>query len=151
MRRTGLTIAGVLFATVALAVTAKDSAQPATSQTLNLTASSQHRVYPSSFTHKLGEVRGYRGEIAGTDTGTYRATCIWLGNQGEKRLDCTVVLRLLGGMLVVHGLVDRPGSPRLLSQTSSAGQLAITGGTGQYNGARGYVQLNPQYLTVVII
>jgi hypothetical protein len=151
MRRTAFTAAcAALLATAAFAVTAGESAPLATPQSLNLTPGSGDRVYPTALTGNLGEARGYRGEFTGTPGGKYRATCIWIGTQGENRLECTVIFRLTYGMLLAHGLVDPPQSPSLLSQTSTAGQLAITGGTSAYNGARGYVQVGPQFVTVHI-
>jgi hypothetical protein len=152
MRRAVLAAVSAALLTAVLATTGGHSAQLAASQNLNLFPAKDDRVYPTVITGKVGEVRAYRGDIGpnSTDQGKYRANCVWLGAAGDNRLDCTIVLRLGLGMVVVHGLIDPPGNPRLLSQTSSAGLLAITGGTGAYNGARGYVQLSPQFVTVVI-
>lgn len=156
MRRTVLVAVSAAFlATAVFALTGNHPAQSAPGQSLNLFPANEARVYPAVITGRLGEVRAYLGDIGpgSTDQGTYRATCVWLGTAGDNRLDCTIVLRLGNGMVVVHGLVDPPGSPRLLSQKPGVpppAKLAITGGTGAYNGARGYVQLSPQYFTVVI-
>ena len=145
--RTAALLAAAVFAT-----TGGHSAQIASGQTLNLFPANDDRVYPTVITGEVGEVRAYLGDIGpnSTDQGKYRATCVWLGAAGDNRLDCTIVLRLGLGMVVVEGLIDPPGSAQLLSQTSAAGRLAITGGTGAYNGARGYVQLSPAFVTVVI-
>jgi hypothetical protein len=157
MRRAAIAVGGALvLATAALAVTSGGSAQSAAGGDLSLTTAANERVYPPlPFTLKPGELRGYRGNISGDQIGTYRATCTWFGSQGTDRLACTVVLRLKdadgtgGGMVVVQGMLEPPGDLNLLSQSSSP-QLAIAGGTGEYSGARGYVQLNPGFFTVKI-
>ena len=158
MRRTVLVaVSAVLLATAVFALTGNHPAQSAPGQSLNFFPTHEARVYPTGvITGKVGEVRAYVGDFdptKSTDQGKYRATCVWLGAAGDRRLDCTVVLQLVKGMLVVHGLVDPPGSPQLLAQkpgTPTPAQLAITGGTGAYNGARGYVQLSTTSFTVVI-
>jgi hypothetical protein len=158
MRGAAITVgAGLALATAALAVTSGGSAQSTAGDDLTLMTYANERVYPPlPLTLKPGELRGYRGNISGDKIGTYRATCTWFGSQGTDRLSCTVVLRLKnpggtgGGMVVVQGMLDPTGDPNLLSQSSSLPQLAVTGGTGEYSGARGYVELNPSFFTVKI-
>jgi hypothetical protein len=107
---------------------------------------------------KAGRTWAYWGKFTGSESGSYRATCVWLGDMSwDNRLMCTVLLSFRarpggvnepnGGGLVAQGLVSRPHKPDAvykpdgLFKHPSKRQLAIMGGTGPYKGMWGYASL----------
>jgi hypothetical protein len=173
MRRIGLAVAGaVLLAFAAVAVVARDSARTATTTTapttttrtsLTVTPANEQQLSSSP---SLGEPRGqvltYAGDLrSGTvNMGSFRATCVWLGEenisgQTVRRVDCTVLLRLgnstwPGGTLMAQGQLDRPPGSDLLGGFSKP-QLAITGGTGQFRAAGGWIDVNATELVIEVV
>jgi hypothetical protein len=180
MRRTGLRAAGaVLLALPAVAgppTSAHASATVATVQGLtvqgfglDLTHGTGHRVqiYPAGpGAWKPGRTLGYWGRFTGNETGSWRATCIWLADQKwpnskkqDNRLFCTVILSFRAGLagapdpnasgLVLQGLVKRPPANGVIFEYPSNRQLAITGGTGKYKGAQGYADIRLAWRIVI--
>jgi hypothetical protein len=68
---------------------------------------------------------GFGDKISGDDTGIDRGVCTIVSRQGAL---CTVQVQLSRGTLSAQGL---------LAQRSNKAPVAIIGGTGAYNGARG--------------
>ncbi len=119
MIRTALIAAGLASAAIAA---------PGLAQT---TPTSLHLVataHPSGgfFTKHLkpGARYGFVSSIAGDDAGTSRAVCTDVGNG----LLCTLQLNLAKGTITAQGV---------LPQKAKGTPVAITGGTGAYDGARG--------------
>jgi hypothetical protein len=123
------------IATTAVIATAGSAQGPAPTS-LHLVAKSQNTAgfFP---THRPrpGARFGFGDRVTGDDTGYDRGVCTLFG-KNQKNL-CTFVLKLSKGTLTVEGF---------LSQHSTKTPVAITGGTGAYNGARGTLivtDLNP--------
>jgi hypothetical protein len=68
---------------------------------------------------------GFGANVSGDDTGTVRLVCTVLGGAASV---CTVQLQLGNGTLTAQGAVP---------EVSHDTPMAITGGTGAYDGARG--------------
>jgi hypothetical protein len=73
-----------------------------------------------------GDQLGFGDKVAGDDTGTTRAVCTIL--DGGTGLPCTVWVKLSKGTLALQGM---------LPEKARNAPIAVTGGTGAYNGARG--------------
>ena len=165
MRRGALRIAGAALLT-ALAMPAVAAAGPA-SVTLNLIKGEARHVdtpdQPPPWTS--GRTLAYCGKFtsANVPPGSYRATCMWLANpywpnsathRQDKRLFCTIVIAFKAPApppaepsgVVLEGLVRRPiGNDEPFAKELFARgyrrQLAITGGSGDYSGARGFASI----------
>jgi hypothetical protein len=86
---------------------------------------SQPRVgfFPKGRPH-AGDTVGFGDKLSGDETGLDRGTCIVIG----RGLLCTVQVQLSKGTLSVQGLVP---------ERSHNHPMAIVGGIGAYDGARG--------------
>ena len=73
---------------------------------------------------KPGARFGFVSSVSGDDSGTSLAVCTDVGG----KLLCTVQLKLAKGTITAQGV---------LPQRAKDTPVAITGGTGAYNGARG--------------
>jgi hypothetical protein len=106
-------------------VAASGSAQSPAGTTLHLVSRSQRNVgfFPSGRTHQ-GQHVGFGDTISGDDTGYDRGACTIVG----QSLLCNVQVQLSKGTLSVQGIVP---------QRANNTPMAITGGTGAYDGARG--------------
>jgi hypothetical protein len=106
-------------------VAASGSAQSPAGTTLHLVSKSQKGVgfFPSGRPHQ-GQHVGFGDTISGDDTGYDRAACTIVG----QSLLCDIQVQLSKGTLSVQGIVP---------QRANNTPLAITGGTGTYDGARG--------------
>jgi hypothetical protein len=110
----------------AVAVASAGAAQTGAS-TLHLTAKNQRGVgfQPAGRPHQ-GSRLGFGDRVSGDDTGTSREVCtITAKSQG---LLCTLQLQLSKGTITAQGM---------LPERSRNTPVAITGGTGAYDGARG--------------
>ena len=76
---------------------------------------------------RQGDRFGFGDTVTGDDTGFDRAVCTVTGNSQAL---CTAVVQLSKGTLTAKGFVT-------LSGPANKSPLAITGGTGAYDGARG--------------
>jgi hypothetical protein len=89
-------------------------------------------------------------------SGSYRATCVWLGepawpnsSKRDGRLLCNLVLTFglknetRGASLVAEGLIRKPRHNALFARASPR-KLAITGGTGRYDARQGYISLETE-------
>jgi len=124
--RLSRTLLGCAAAVAATAVVAgASSAQPA-GQSLVLNAHGQSSVgFEPKGAPAQGDRFGFGDTITGTDSGTDRGVCTFIG--GASAL-CTVQVQLSRGTLSAQGL---------LGQRSHSAPVAIVGGTGAYDGARG--------------
>lgn len=126
-----------ITATAALATAAilasSGSAQNAP-RTLNITETIQKGVgFFPKHAPRQGTRFGFGGRISGDESGFDRAVCTAIGNlrtrnRAAKVTLCTIELELSRGSLSVQGM-----TPQQARNTP----LAITGGTGAYDGARG--------------
>lgn len=116
--------AGAAAIATAAVLAASGSAQSPPS-TLHLVAKTQKHVgfFPKG-APRQGNRLGFGNRISGDDTGIDRTICTVIG----KRLLCTSEVRLSKGTLSAQGLG---------SMQSGSQDVAITGGTGAYAGARG--------------
>jgi opacity protein-like surface antigen len=105
---------------------ATGSAQSAAPSTLHLVSTTQGRVgfFPHHKRVRQGDRFGFGQKVTGSDSGISRVLCTAIGNQ----LMCTVQLRLSHGTLTAQGFIP---------QHSHRNPVAVTGGTGAYDGARG--------------
>jgi hypothetical protein len=120
MFRTALIAAGLVSAAIA----APGLAQT-TPSSLHLVATPAHGGFQPRHP-KPGSRFGFIQTISGADHGTSRGVCTYLG--GRAALLCTLELDLAKGTITAQGMIP---------QRSHDTPVAITGGTGAYNGARG--------------
>jgi hypothetical protein len=125
MTRLRLTLAAAVAALATAAVLATTGSAQSAPATLHLVSKSQPRVgfFPKGRPH-AGDTVGFGDKISGDETGFDRGTCIVIG----RGLLCTVEVQLSKGTLSVQGLVP---------ERSHNHPMAIVGGTGAYDGARG--------------
>ncbi len=111
------------LATTAVLATAGSAAPK--HHTLHFTSKSQPGVgfFPDGAPHQ-GSQLGFGDTITGSDHGTDRGVCTLIGD----KLLCNITVTLSKGTLAVQGLI--PEHPHNTP-------LAVVGGTGAYNGARG--------------
>ena len=124
MTRTSLIAAAAAALAAAAVAAAPGSAQTAPSS-LHLVAAQGHGGFQPR-RPKPGSRFGFVQSISGDDHGTSRGVCTYLG--GSPALLCTLQLDLSKGTITAQGLIP---------QRSNDTPVAITGGTGAYNGARG--------------
>jgi hypothetical protein len=119
-----LSATAAAVATAAVLATTGSAQTPPT--TLHLVSTSQKNIgfFPKG-APKQGDRLGFGDKISGDDTGYDRAVCTIVG---RNALLCTIQVQLSKGTLTVQGL---------LPQKSTNNAVAITGGTGAYDGARG--------------
>jgi hypothetical protein len=118
MIRTALLAAGLASAALAAPGLAQS-----TPSTLHLVSTAR----PGGFFAKHpkpGARFGFVSSVAGDDAGTSTAVCTDVGG----KLLCTLQLNLARGTITAQGV---------LPQKAHGTPVAITGGTGAYNGARG--------------
>ena len=114
--------AAALATTAVLATSGSAAAPP---RTLHFVSTSQKHVgyFPKGAPHQ-GTGIGFGDRISGDDTGIDRAACTVIG----RKLLCTIQVQLAKGTLSLQGL---------LPEHSHNTPIAVTGGTGAYDGARG--------------
>ena len=123
--RVAVACAAAAAAIVATAAIASSGSANVAPRTLRLLGTAQKGIgFQPDHKPRQGDRIGGGSRIAGDDTGISRTVCTILGGKGL----CTVQLQLSRGDLSAQGLV-----PNRANHTP----LAITGGTGAYNGARG--------------
>ena len=112
------------LATAALMASAGSAQAPPT--TLHLVSTSQKNAgFMPKGTPRLGDRLGFGDRISGDDSGYDRAVCTIVG---RPQLLCTIQVQLSKGTLTVQGM---------LPERANKTPVAITGGTGTYDGARG--------------
>jgi len=116
--------AAAALATAALMAGAGAAQTPASSLHLVSTSQKGTGFMPKGAPH-LGDRIGFGDRISGDDTGFDRAVCTIVG---RPQLLCTVQVQLSKGTLTVQGM---------LPERATKVPVAITGGTGAYDGARG--------------
>ena len=128
--RLGLTAGVVAVVTGALVVTSGWAQPPAQPTSLHLVATTQNDVGfgPRHNSPTAGDRFATGDRITGDDTGIDRVICTVVDTSDGL---CTASLRLSKGTLTAQTLVS------FTSQPGSKEALAITGGTGAYDGARG--------------
>ena len=124
LTRFGLLVAAAAMIATAAILAGSGSAQT-TPTTVHLVGKSQNKVgFFPKHRPKQGDRFGFGDKVSGDDTGIDRGVCTFIGSKSL----CDVEFQLSKGTLSVEGFV----SEKLHNQA-----LAITGGTGSYNGARG--------------
>jgi hypothetical protein len=125
MSRTKLT-ATVAAALAAAGIAASTGSAQSAPATLHLVSTQQNGVgfFPHHKRIRQGDRFGFGQRITGSDTGISRVLCTAIGRQ----LMCSVQIRLARGTLTAQGFVP---------QHSHRNPVAVTGGTGAYDGARG--------------
>lgn len=110
--------------TTVVLVTAGSAQAPPTS--LHLVSKPQKGVgfSPKHAPHQ-GDRVGFGSRVSGDDSGTSRGVCTVIG---KPALLCTLQVQLSKGTLTAQGSLPQRARNR---------PVAITGGTGAYNGARG--------------
>jgi hypothetical protein len=123
--RLPLAVAVTIAATATVAVLASSGSAQTTPTTLHFTGKSQKRVgfFPKHRPHQ-GDRFGFGDTISGDDTGLDRGTCTDIGG----KFLCDVQVQLSKGTLALQGFV---------AQRAHNTPIAVTGGTGAYDGARG--------------
>jgi hypothetical protein len=112
------------LATAALMASAGSAQSPPT--TLHLVSTSQKNVgFMPKGAPRQGDRLGFGDRITGDGTGYDRAVCTIVG---RPQLLCTIQVQLSKGTLTVQGM---------LPERATKVPVAITGGTGAYDGARG--------------
>jgi hypothetical protein len=125
MTRIRIALAAAVAALATAAVLAASGSAQTAPTTLHLVSKSQKGVgfFPKGRPHQ-GDAVGFGDKISGDDSGFDRAACTVVG-QG---IVCTIQVQLSKGTLSVQGM-----PPQRAKNTP----MAIVGGTGAYNGARG--------------
>jgi hypothetical protein len=95
---------------------------------LRLVATAQQGVgFAPDREPRQGDRFGGGSKITGDSVGIQRTVCTVIGERGEEAI-CTIEIRLTRGTLSAQGLVP---------QRADHSPIAITGGTGAYDGAGG--------------
>jgi hypothetical protein len=119
-------LAAGLAALVAVAVLAASGAAQAPPSTLHLLAKADRKAeFFPRHRPRTGDRIVFGDRISGDETGIDRAACTVVG---RGSLLCTIQVQLARGTLSAQGLVP---------QRSHGTPVAITGGTGAYDGASG--------------
>jgi hypothetical protein len=122
----------VAAAAAAAAAAGAALAGPGEAQTsgteLHLTATLQKSAaFSPKHRHAVpGDLLGFGDKVTGDDTGVVRAVCTIVGS--GPGLPCTIWAKLSKGTLAFEGM---------LPEKSHDAPIAVVGGTGAYNGARG--------------
>jgi hypothetical protein len=112
------------LATAAIMAGAGSAQTPGT--TLHLVGTAQKGVgFMPSRAPRQGDRLGFGDRISGDDSGYDRGVCTVVGT---PQILCTIQVQLAKGTLTVQGM---------LPERASKTPVAVTGGTGAYNGARG--------------
>ena len=114
--------AAAALATGALMAGAGSAQTPATA--LHLVDTPQKGVGFGSFSPRQGTRVGFGSTVTGDDTGYDRGMCTAM----KGGLVCTIQVQLSMGTLTAQGI---------LPERANKTPIAITGGTGAYDGARG--------------
>jgi hypothetical protein len=124
----GAGLAAAVTAAGCAAVLAGPGAAQTSGTELHLLATSQKSAsfFPKHRHPLPGDQLGFGDKVAGDDTGITRAVCTILN--GGSGLPCTVWVKLSKGTLALQGM---------LPEKARNAPIAVTGGTGAYNGARG--------------
>ena len=127
--RLGMGLSAGVAAAATAAVLASGGAAQTGGTELNLTATSQKSAefFPKHKPHP-GDQLGFGDKVRGDDTGIDRAVCTLAGGGPGGGLPCTVWVKLSKGTLQLQGV---------LPEKSHNAPIAVVGGTGAYNGARG--------------
>jgi hypothetical protein len=122
-------VAAVAGAVAATAVLATSGAAQTGGTTLHIVGTPERGVAfsPKGAPHP-GDRLGFGGKVSGDDSGFTRAICTVLGKKGESALPCTIWVHVSRGTLALQGL---------LPERARNTPIAVTGGTGAYNGAHG--------------
>jgi hypothetical protein len=118
--------AAAVAAAAVLATSGSAQTQPTTLHFVS-TPERGASFFPKRAPHP-GDRLGFGSKVSGDDTGYSRAICTVLGKKGEGDLPCTMWVHLSHGTLALQGL---------LPERAHDTPIAVTGGTGAYNGARG--------------
>lgn len=122
--RPGLAAGAAALATAAVLAASGSAQAPAGS--LHLVSKPQKRVgFLPRHELRQGDRIGFGSRISGDDTGFGRAVCTAIGQEGML---CTLQAQLSKGTFTAQGL---------LPERARDTPIAITGGTGAYDGARG--------------
>ena len=113
----------LLTAAAAVATPAAVSLAQTAPPVLHLQSVQQKAFMPKSF--RPGAQAEFVATVAGDDHGSSRAVCTVVDAHG---LPCTIYIQLSKGTLIAQGV---------LPERAKATPVAITGGTGAYDGARG--------------
>lgn len=118
--------AGAAAALATAALMAGAGAAQSPPATLHLVSTTQKNAgfMPKGAPHQ-GDRLGFGDRITGDDTGYDRGVCTIVG---RPQILCTIQVQLSKGTLTVQGM---------LPERANKTPVAITGGTGAYNGARG--------------
>jgi hypothetical protein len=124
----GIGLSAGMAAAATAAVLASSGAAQTSGTELHLVATSQKSAefFPHRTPHP-GDPLGFGDKITGDDSGIARAVCTFVGGPG-KGLPCTIWVKLSKGTLAFQGM---------LPEKSHNAPIAVVGGTGAYNGARG--------------
>jgi hypothetical protein len=122
--RLGLAAGTAALATAAV-LAASGSAQAPPSSLHFVSNTQKHVGFFPKHALRQGDRLGFGNRISGDDTGFGRAVCTAIGHEG---LLCTLQAQLSKGTFTAQGL---------LPERAHNTPIAITGGTGAYDGARG--------------
>ena len=125
----GIGLSAGLAAAATAAVLASGGAAQTGGTELHFTATSQKSAefFPKHRSPVPGEALGFGDSITGDDTGTSRAVCTFAAGRSAG-LPCTIWVKLSKGTLALEAM---------LPEKSHNTPIAVVGGTGAYNGARG--------------
>jgi hypothetical protein len=122
--RRPIALGAIAAALVSAALVAGAGSAQTPPTTLHLVSTPQKGVGFGTFSPHQGTRVGFGGTTTGDDTGYDRGICTAM----RGGLVCTIQVQLSKGTLTAQGIV-----PERANKTP----IAITGGTGAYNGARG--------------
>jgi len=124
--RRPIALGAVAAALVTAALVAGAGSAQAPPSTLHFVSKPQKGVgFTPKGAPRPGDRLGFGDTITGDDSGYDRGVCTFVG---RPQLLCTIQVQLSKGTLTVQGM---------LPQRADKTPIAITGGTGAYDGARG--------------
>jgi hypothetical protein len=126
--RVAIALSAAAGAIITLVVIASAGSAQDSPKMLRLVATAQQGIgFAPGREPRQGDRFGGGSKITGDSAGIQRTVCTVIGERGESAI-CTIELRLTRGTLSAQGLVP---------QRADDSPIAITGGTGAYDGAGG--------------
>ncbi|HEX6460778.1 MAG TPA: hypothetical protein VF032_17820 [Thermoleophilaceae bacterium] len=124
LSRTAIAAGAAALATGAALATNGSAQAPAGTSLHLVSKQAKHGAFFPKHGLRNGDRFGFVDRISGDDSGSSRIVCTAVGD----RALCTIQVQLSKGTLSAQGVVP---------QRANNTPVAITGGTGAYNGARG--------------
>ena len=124
LSRTAIAAGAAALATAGVIATSGSAQSPAGTSLHLVSKQAKRGAFFPKHGLRSGDRFGFVDKITGDESGSSRIVCTDVGD----RAFCTIAVQLSKGTLTAEGIVP---------QHANNSPIAITGGTGAYNGARG--------------